>query len=651
MQKAPNPTPGPATLQVPDAAAGDRWPLGPPGASTSDPSSLSTLQWSSRDPRTSSTQSLTPSSDDEDNAGALQKRTLLVIYIHGFMGDKSSFRSFPAHVHALLKDLLAETHVIHTKIYPRYKTYKSIDVACDNFSKWLAPHESPTTDVVLVGHSMGGLLAAEVVLLPNQSPYNYSSPFRHRILGTISLDAPLLGLHPGVVVTGIASLFRPVLSPTSIKEDSRSEYVQAAQLQNLPPDPFIYSDMSASPADGALDPFFDPPFKNDVAYINRGWLKNALNFITKHKEENLAYAAAKHLFSHLEFGACLADYPELRSRYNRLRRLEDVDDVREPGAVRVRFVNYYTVSTGILRQTGPASPHVSQKHFDVPKESNRSSLQLDSPGLNPRQSAKGSRVSTPRISIEEYSDSHGIERLQILDPTPEPEPESEPPLASTESRPDTESTPPDGELASDNTTNQDLNLPSIPSVPTAPTPPDLDSYPDKESRKQAEKTFKVALKAHAQALKAREKAIKDQQRALDKQHREALKLEKKQAKLQKSPPPPPIPGREHHPLNEETREQENKKPPRRRKFCMLPPKSATTTGGSSGARDPTWIEVYMEGVDEVGAHCGLFVPDGPHYERLVGDVGERIAGWVWDDASRRLVLEDGLEKDGPGKGV
>jgi surfactin synthase thioesterase subunit len=38
-------------------------------------------------------------------------------------------------------------------------------VACDNFSKWLAPHESPTTDVVLVGHSMGGLLAADVVLL------------------------------------------------------------------------------------------------------------------------------------------------------------------------------------------------------------------------------------------------------------------------------------------------------------------------------------------------------------------------------------------------------------------------------------------------------------------------------------------------------
>lgn len=114
------------------------------------------------DSRTSSTQSLVSSMDE---GGRKQKRTLLIVYIHGFMGNNTSFRSFPAHVHNFLKDLLAETHVIHTKIYPRYKTYKSIDVARDNFSSWLAPHESHTTDVVLVGHSMGGLLSAEVVLM------------------------------------------------------------------------------------------------------------------------------------------------------------------------------------------------------------------------------------------------------------------------------------------------------------------------------------------------------------------------------------------------------------------------------------------------------------------------------------------------------
>ena len=115
--------------------------------------------WQSRDPRTSSTQSLVPSLNPDE-----QRRTLLIVYIHGFMGNDSSFRSFPAHVHSYLKETLQETHVVHSKIYPRYKTYKAIDVARDNFSKWLEPHESPRTDIVLIGHSMGGLLAADIVL-------------------------------------------------------------------------------------------------------------------------------------------------------------------------------------------------------------------------------------------------------------------------------------------------------------------------------------------------------------------------------------------------------------------------------------------------------------------------------------------------------
>jgi len=131
-----------------------------PGPSSDDiGNTYPSRRWKSLDPRTSSTQSLAPSLTSEE-----QRRTLLLIYVHGFMGNDSSFRSFPAHIHQFLKESLAETHVIHTKIYPRYKTYKSIEVARDNFSLWLEPHESPTTDVVLIGHSMGGLLAADVAL-------------------------------------------------------------------------------------------------------------------------------------------------------------------------------------------------------------------------------------------------------------------------------------------------------------------------------------------------------------------------------------------------------------------------------------------------------------------------------------------------------
>lgn len=114
------------------------------------------------DPRSASYQSLAPSLLDD---GRDTRRRLLVVYIHGFIGNDESFSSFPFHVHSSLKSRVAATHVVHSKIYPRYKTYKAFHLATNNLSKWLAIHEAPNTDVILVGHSMGGLLAADLVLM------------------------------------------------------------------------------------------------------------------------------------------------------------------------------------------------------------------------------------------------------------------------------------------------------------------------------------------------------------------------------------------------------------------------------------------------------------------------------------------------------
>ena len=84
------------------------------------------------DPRSSSTQSLVPSRSIDQ----ADRRRLLLIYIHGFMGDETSFQSFPAHVHNLVAALVADSHVVHTKLYPRYRSRKSIEFARDDFSRW-----------------------------------------------------------------------------------------------------------------------------------------------------------------------------------------------------------------------------------------------------------------------------------------------------------------------------------------------------------------------------------------------------------------------------------------------------------------------------------------------------------------------------------
>ena len=46
----------------------------------------------------------------------------------------------------------------------------------------------------------------------------------------------------------------------------------------------------------------------------------------------------------------------------------------------------------------------------------------------------------------------------------------------------------------------------------------------------------------------------------------------------------------------------------------------------------------MEGVDEVGAHCGLFFLNET-YERLVGEVAEQIEDWVQTAEGERVARE------------
>ncbi|KAI9770070.1 MAG: hypothetical protein M1840_003520 [Geoglossum simile] len=618
--------------------------------------------WASLDPRSSSTQSLVPSESGEPG-----RRTLLLVYIHGFLGNETSFQSFPAHVHNLLKVTMAETHVVHTKIYPRYRSRKAIEFARDDFSAWLSPHESETTDVVLLGHSMGGLLSAEVVLLPPHSPTE-GRPFRHRILGTINFDTPFLGMHPGVIVSGIGSLFRP--APTPLPSQGGSEEFgwsssypgtssqlstghpsgpsPAAPFESTSTLPTLVSTSSHSsaaestgsqPSSGpSTDPNYNPPFPNDIPHPSRSGWDGALHFFLKYSG-NLPTATKTYVMSHLEFGSCLADYSGLKSRYAKIRQLEDIDDISDlsrPAASRdtrrVRFVNYYTASTGRPKQSkqpGPRTPN-----GDI--EANARDIS------NPEEREKGFTTTgapiSPRISVELHRDTNAIESAveEAIEPTQDG-------ILGPDADTDEDSlAPEDGLRISSQTPEIDSILPSMPPIPKEPPSFDPSQFTNKDALKLAEKEHARIVKAYKQAVKDHSKSIKDRMKLIEKRERKArLEREKKEKSQEKELARGEKESQVYCGGGAASRSmrwsttpasvEANTKHPRDKKFCMLPSKIASRP-------DPTWIRVFMEGVDEVGAHCGLFFV-GQAYEQLVGDVGSRIEDWVREEETRMMVRE------------
>ncbi|KAJ5652213.1 hypothetical protein N7507_009639 [Penicillium longicatenatum] len=275
---------------------------------------------------------------------ATSKRRLLLIYIHGFMGSEASFNDFPAHVHHLLTAVLSESYVVYTRIYPRYKSRGEIQTAVDQFSNWLSPHEANDLDVILLGHSLGGILATDVALMQNHSIPDVKP--KHRILGLINFDVPLLGVHPRVIPTGIGSLFQ--------KKGNTVEANVAESLESLS------LDTTALVNNG---PNFDPPFKNDVRLVKRNTMGSIRHFVDKNTNR-LSQSLVDLLVSPVKFANCVNEYPTMRMRYRRLIELE----AGKQGHKGVQFVNYYTASTGRKSKKPKTKPATDSNKEETPEE-------------------------------------------------------------------------------------------------------------------------------------------------------------------------------------------------------------------------------------------------------------------------------------------
>lgn len=488
---------------------------------------------------------------------------------------------------------------------------------------------------------MGGILSAEVTLMASPSSgISGAQQFRHRILGTIHFDCPFLGLHPGIVFSGIGSLFKSAPPSPAIQVSHLDSEEQVLVLHPK----------NSSRASSPSDPNYDPPFPNDIHLPERKGWDNTLHFITKHSHD-LTKAAKAYVTSHLEFGACVADYKGLQNRYMKLRTLEDIQTLHT-GARRVRFLNYYTICHGRPSKSKSAAEGGSRLYSgtadatSTPRRHSEHHLE-GMQNLSSSTLTTQSPIPSPRISVEEHRDgevvpgmAENFERLQLPGEDDSSADEStviskdkmaENATGRSEYITNAPGSPTELELSALTPTRSDelYSLAPLPSFPEAPQQYDPATYSDRNARNLAYKQYSTEFKSYTRALKAYDQAISDRLKSIEKQEKMNAKS-KKMAKSQsgKNPPSQPSAKSATSPSSEPERVSaassstttEKKKAPKDRRFCVLPPRI-------NGQRDPCWVRVFMKDVDEVGAHCGLFVP-GEHYEWLVNDVGDRIRAWV-----------------------
>ncbi|GAA88360.1 hypothetical protein AKAW_06474 [Aspergillus luchuensis IFO 4308] len=94
---------------------------------------------------------------------------------------------------------------------------------------------APDLDVILLGHSIGGLIAADVALAESYTTAGHVP--NSRIVGLVAFDTPFLGLHPRVIATAAGRVLgrkaKNESRRTSQRPNGKGGMERAIFLQNI----------------------------------------------------------------------------------------------------------------------------------------------------------------------------------------------------------------------------------------------------------------------------------------------------------------------------------------------------------------------------------------------------------------------------------
>lgn len=178
------------------------------------------------------------------------RKIYLLVFVHGFKGSDTTFKQYPWDLQKLVQRELPKVNVLSIQ-YPQFETRGDLWEAIASFKQWLHktvsdleaanhnpdPVDDPSVHVVLVGHSMGGIVSAETLLGITRGEVKARSPkaaspgfsgseanatmpqlqtssgdslddedslavFFPHIRAILALDTPWLGIAPGVIAFG-----------------------------------------------------------------------------------------------------------------------------------------------------------------------------------------------------------------------------------------------------------------------------------------------------------------------------------------------------------------------------------------------------------------------------------------------------------------
>ncbi|OJD33184.1 pgap1-like protein [Diplodia corticola] len=299
------------------------------------------------------------------------KKTLLLCFIHGFKGDDDTFRKFPQHLRAVLDSTLQKVDVL-TVTYPQYETRGDLKSCVAKFKEWLqnkvidlevangtsSPTIDPSVRVVLCGHSMGGIVAAETLLsISNEQPINPDSdsstsqttllfPY---IQGILAFDTPYLGISPGIVAHGAEGHWNTATAAYNAYS-SVADTFGWGKKQEANPDVIAASKTLPAAASSSADPNVDTAvvpawqkFGKIAMFAGAAGALAAAGGAAYMKREQLS-EGWQFVGSHLEFVGCLARQEEMKKR---LATVVTLSETLELG-----FADLYTQLGQAVQQQG-----------------------------------------------------------------------------------------------------------------------------------------------------------------------------------------------------------------------------------------------------------------------------------------------------------